>query len=164
MLYRLLVLFAATLAVGEVNYRSIPMNLQPIRNPLSFAGRTAVKPSSTVNLTWGDDSPSIEPLVSVNVDFKYPAVMLEDVGDALVNCYKRGDEFYVAVKFKNAEEFEEALRDWVAPFVLITNHWGGCDVDFERGYFVASSVKIHQDAMKIVANAQKSDPKAIASM
>ncbi|KAJ2906678.1 hypothetical protein MKZ38_000414 [Zalerion maritima] len=35
----------------------------------------------------------------------------------------------------------------LAPFVLLTNHWGGCDVDYEQGVFLASEVEVDGDAM-----------------
>lgn len=110
-------------------------------------------PVSNIALEYGSKN---EKLVSVSLAMKYPSVVLEEVDAvAAVDCAAES----VTVTFNTTAAFEQTSRHWQAldNFVMITNHAGDCDVENERGFFLVDTVSFDGTALKVVANAQKSD-------
>ncbi|KAJ0157995.1 hypothetical protein CTA2_12568 [Colletotrichum tanaceti] len=90
--------------------------------------------------------------IDMTLAFKNPAVVLEHV-DAVSAVVCSDDE--ITVSFSDADAFHKAVKDWSASssssssssstdggaggFILITNHLGNCDSEFERGFFLAGT-------------------------
>lgn len=135
------------------------MSLMPIStaNRFSTAGRNVV-PKKNLNLSW--QTPNNDSIVSVGMVMQNTAVALEEVDDVIaVDCTGNSS---VAITFNNTEAFNEAFATWGSlndSFVLITNHFGDCDAELERSFFVADSDNLasYDTNLTILISAEKSD-------
>ncbi|KAE8378042.1 hypothetical protein BDV26DRAFT_262400 [Aspergillus bertholletiae] len=92
--------------------------------------------------------------VNMNLELNHNTVVLEYI-DA-VDSVKCTDES-VIVAFKNAAGFETAMQSWSLEenLILITNHLGNCDAEFERGFFKVDQIVSNQSNLLITCNASK---------
>lgn len=135
------------------------MQLIPVSNAdrVHTAGRN-IAPAKDLNLAWRTaDNASI---VAVAMSMQHPAVVLEDIDDVTgVDCTGQAS---VAVTFRDADAFNEALTSWSGlndSFVMITNHLGDCDSELERSFFVADTDTLasYETNLTIIAKAEKKD-------
>lgn len=143
----------------EVAPSAEKLQLVPVTNVnrVPTAGRN-VTPKKNLSLAW--QTPGNDSLVSVGLTMQNSAVALEDVDDVIaVDCSGNSS---IAITFNNTEAFNEALTEWSAlndSFVMITNHFGDCDAELERSFFVADSdtLAAFDTNLTIIARAEKSD-------
>lgn len=128
-----------------------PIVSHPTFSSSSRTGSQGIRPSSSVTLSYGLDS-SVDTLVNVNLAMKYDTVLLEEADAITVSC----SENTVVISFEDQELLQEAQAEWKIPFVLITNHLAGCDVESERGMFLANELVVDEEGMKATVSAEKS--------
>ncbi|KAH7127528.1 hypothetical protein EDB81DRAFT_662736 [Dactylonectria macrodidyma] len=134
--------------------------LSPISNPdVDTSDIKNLVPATNVSLSWGSEGNSF---VNVSLEMNHPTVVLEDIGDIdSVDC----EAGSVSIVFSTKEAFDEAVEDWSddEEFVLVTNHLGDCDVDNERGIFLAKSITSDSAALTVVASGEKTDLNSTAA-
>jgi hypothetical protein len=115
-------------------------------------------PSTHITLNYGLDGVS---LVNVSLAMNYPAVLLEEV-NAVVNVACTASS--VTVTFADTQTFDKTVAEWngLDDFVLITNHLGACDVEYERGMFLVDFVAWDNAALTVTANAHKEEVAQVA--
>ncbi|OLN81031.1 hypothetical protein CCHL11_09995 [Colletotrichum chlorophyti] len=124
-----------------------PVNIVPATNISLYYSATEVEEQGSINMTLALNN---------------PAVVLEHV-DAVKTVVCGDDE--LTVSFSDSDAFDEAVKDWSESeegFILITNHLGNCDAEFERGFFLATGLKSNQDDLSITVAASKEELNNIA--
>lgn len=95
-----------------------------------------VVPQNHINLRYGLDDNA---LVEIALVMDRSTIVLEDVPSVQkVDCDLISKS--VLVTFNDAADFTAVTNQWSAledEFILITNHMGDCDTEFERGFFLA---------------------------
>ncbi|KAK2026579.1 hypothetical protein LX32DRAFT_665189 [Colletotrichum zoysiae] len=130
-----------------------PVNIVPAANvSLYYAGAA------------GGSADGTQGSIDMKLAFKNPAVVLEHV-DAVKAVVCADDELTVA--FSDAEAFGEAVRGWTASadeggFVLVTNHLGNCDAEFERGFFLATGLTADEGSLSVTVAASKEELASVA--
>lgn len=124
-----------------------PVNIVPAKNISLYYSATETEEQGSINMTLALNN---------------PAVVLEQV-DAVksVVC----DDNELTVSFSGSEAFEQAVKDWSESeegFILITNHMGNCDAEFERGFFMATGLTQSRDDLSITVAASKEELTNIA--
>lgn len=127
--------------------------------PITTANSTVqdAAPSTNITLNWASLNSS--QMVAVALAMNYSTIVLEDLAAVSnVEC----SESSVEVTFNETAEFNEAQTQWTEladEIVLITNHMGNCDVDFERGFFLADidSMVFSPSNMTVVMSAEKTN-------
>lgn len=101
--------------------------------------------------------------VNMNLNFPDDAVVLEHINS--IKAVECTDES-VIVSFNDLTGFETALGSWLEreSLILITNHLGNCDVEFERGFFKVDNLVPNQADLSITSNASKQQMDHIAGM
>jgi len=119
--------------------RHDPSNIQPSTNiSLHYASNTTSYSNSNINVTHA---------------LKVPSVVLENIASVVsVDCTSDS----VAVTFNDSSIFELSQRSWNAsePFIMVTNHLGDCDVELERGIFLATSLSWSNESLVCTASSQ----------
>jgi hypothetical protein len=85
---------------------------------------------------------------------KNPAVVLEHIETVIkVDCSPDS----LAVTFNNSAAFADALKNWdvEGDFILITNHMGDCDAEFERGFFLAKTITSSNLTITVAASKEE---------
>ncbi|KAK2041913.1 hypothetical protein LZ31DRAFT_501626 [Colletotrichum somersetense] len=126
-----------------------------------------IAPAANVSLYYAGaagESADTQGSIDMKLAFKNPAVVLEHV-DAVKAVVCADDELTVA--FSDAEAFGEAVKGWTASadeggFVLITNHLGNCDAEFERGFFLATGLMADEESLSVTVAASKEELANIA--
>ncbi|KAK2011539.1 hypothetical protein LZ32DRAFT_659541 [Colletotrichum eremochloae] len=120
-----------------------------------------IVPATNVSLYYAAAGESAEEQGSIDMTLALsnPAVVLEHV-DAIKAVVCADDELTVA--FSDADAFHNAVHNWTASsddggFILITNHLGNCDAEFERGFFLATGLTADEDAMSVTVAASKEE-------
>ncbi|KAF6825643.1 isoamyl alcohol [Colletotrichum plurivorum] len=137
--------FGPTVAPG-VNTKD-PVNIVPAKNISLYYSATETEEQGSINMTLALNN---------------PAVVLEQV-DAVKTVVCGDDE--LTVSFSDADAFDEAVKDWSESdegFILITNHLGNCDAEFERGFFLATGIQHNKDDLSITVAASKEELANIA--
>ncbi|KAI8228281.1 hypothetical protein K4K54_002349 [Colletotrichum sp. SAR 10_86] len=124
-----------------------PVNIVPAKNISLYYSATETEEQGSINMTLALNN---------------PAVVLEQV-DAVksVVC----DDNELTVSFSGSEAFDQAVKDWSESdegFILITNHMGNCDAEFERGFFMATGLTPSRDDLSITVAASKEELTNIA--
>ncbi|TQN67371.1 hypothetical protein CSHISOI_08068 [Colletotrichum shisoi] len=145
-----------------------PVNIVPAVN-VSLHYSAATKAAKTDTETDDEQQQQQQQQQQGSIDmtlaFKNPAVVLEHV-DAVsaVVCSDDG----LTVSFSDADAFLEAVKDWSESstdgggFVLITNHLGNCDAEFERGFFLATGLTSNQGSLSVTVAASREELADIA--
>ncbi|KAK1984727.1 hypothetical protein LZ30DRAFT_585594 [Colletotrichum cereale] len=145
-----------------------PLNIVPATNislHYGAAAAAAATPATGAMGAMGAESTETQGSIDMTLAFKNPAVVLEHV-EAVAAVVCADDELTVA--FSDADAFRSAVRDWTASadegggFVLITNHLGNCDAEFERGFFLATGLAADEDALSVTVAASKEELADIA--
>jgi hypothetical protein len=135
--------------------------LSPIPAPnVNIADPVHISPAQNVSLYYGLNSTADPSLVNITLSMNYPAIVLENIEPVIgVDCSNDS----VAVTFNNTDSFNDALQQWTLDgnLIMITNHMGDCDAEFERGFFLVDSVASNK-TNTIVATASKQQLDAIA--
>ncbi|KAJ4396214.1 hypothetical protein N0V93_000433 [Gnomoniopsis smithogilvyi] len=97
----------------------------------------------------------------VNITLTVPSAILLEAIESLTNVDCSADS--LTVSFNSTDSLDAAFAAWSAytDLVLITNHLGDCDTEYERGFFVAASFAVSDST--IVATAEKTNVTSIAS-
>lgn len=126
--------------------------------PVKVSPDGTFKPKLNVSLPYGQTEKSF---VNVDLSTSYASVLLESLSSLTsVDCSSDS----VSLTFDNAEDLESAYSEWSSHplLVLVTNHMGNCDTEFERGFFSASSYVSDESTLSLVASARKSNINDIA--
>jgi hypothetical protein len=132
--------------------------LGPVSNPsCDPSDLSNIVPKSNFTLHYGsNDTSTPGSNAQISVQMKVPSVILEDILSIhSVVCSDTG----VSISFNDLAGYEKSMKEWPASgdFVLITNHLGNCDTEFERGIFLAGGLVFDQKTLTIVATVEKSD-------
>lgn len=130
------------------------MTLTPI-NCTSPSDESPFAVQNNVTLPYGLDGTNY---VNITLTVK-SAVLLETI-ESLTGVECAADS--VSVSFNSTDNLDAAYAVWSAynNLVLITNHLGDCDSEYERGFFVAGSLAISDSTL--VASAEKANVTSIA--
>lgn len=99
-------------------------------------------------------SPPNDAVVNITLTTIYDGVLLEWIENlASVDCTSDS----VRLTFNDTDTLELAYNTWssYAELLLVTNHVGDCDTEFERGFFVSSSFEAFEANLTLVAGAMK---------
>lgn len=96
----------------------------------------------------------------VNITLTVASAVLLETIESLTSVDCAADS--VTVSFNSTDNLDAAFDAWSAysDLVLITNHMGDCDTEFERGFFVAGAFAIENSTL--VASAEKTNVTSIA--
>ena len=122
-----------------------------------------IVPQANVSLYYGSAKDEEPGSINMTLAMNTPTVVLEYVSAITnVDCSDDG----LSVTFNDTASFEKAMTEWsgLDDFVLITNHMGDCDAEFERGFFLATDVSAHAPTKTIVVTAAKEELVNIAGM
>lgn len=153
-LFPLLALLAGAVQ-GQTDTSTTNTTLVPVTTANSTLQDAA--PSRNITLNWASLNSS--QMVAVALAMNYSTIVLEDlVAISNVECSASS----VEVTFNDTAEFDHAQTQWVGlsdDIVLITNHMGNCDSDFERGFFLANMNSLMFDAsnMTVIVSAEKTN-------
>ncbi|KXJ86027.1 hypothetical protein Micbo1qcDRAFT_219866 [Microdochium bolleyi] len=156
----LLALLAGTALAGT--FQQDVTTLKPISRPKKLQVRAddaAVAPSKLVGLDYGMDT---TPMVHVDLDMQRPTVLLEDIASIkTVNCSADS----VTISFSTVDCFDAAVATWVdeGDLIFFTNHFGGCDLESERGVYLVNRVSGDKDTLTITAHSEKKDVASTAT-
>ncbi|WYZ45016.1 hypothetical protein EsH8_VIII_000332 [Colletotrichum jinshuiense] len=121
-----------------------------------------IVPAANISLYYSASETEEQGSINMTLAFNNPAVVLEYV-DAVKTVVCGDDE--LTVTFSDADAFDEAVKDWSESeegFILITNHLGNCDAEFERGFFLATGLQSDKGELSITVAASKEDLANIA--
>ncbi|KAG8169053.1 hypothetical protein KVR01_001802 [Diaporthe batatas] len=138
-------------AVSNVTLSPIPAPEKP----------DALVPQSNVTLDYGLDNGDLA-AVNVSLSTNYPTILLETISHlATVDCSPDS----VALTFDNAQDLDDAYTQWSShgKLLLITNHMGDCDTEFERGFFVAGTYTADTASLTLTATTEKTDINSASS-
>ncbi|KAI1499528.1 hypothetical protein F5X99DRAFT_430663 [Biscogniauxia marginata] len=155
-----LLAYLAILVSGALTTAADAPELSPIMAPSCDKARLDnLVLSNTINMHYGLNGTH---LATVTLDLDFPSVLLEQIGHiSAVQCRNHS----VTVLFDSPDVFERAKAEWPQDkdFILVTNHQGNCDVENERGIFLANGLNWDNATMKVVANAERKDVHSAAS-
>ncbi|OHE94079.1 hypothetical protein CORC01_10654 [Colletotrichum orchidophilum] len=122
-----------------------------------------IVPATNVSLYYAATDTQQQGSIDMKLALKNPAVVLDHV-DAVSNVVCGDDE--LTVSFSSADAFDKAVQGWSEAakdgFILITNHMGNCDAEFERGFFLATGLTSSKDALAVTVAASKEELTNIA--
>lgn len=128
------------------------VTLTPIPAP---AKPDCLVPQNNVTLDYGLTNSDLA-AVNVSLSTNYPTILLETISNlTTVDCSPDS----VAITFNNAQDLDDAYTQWSArgKLLLITNHMGDCDTEFERGFFVAGTYTADAASLTLTATTEKTD-------
>jgi hypothetical protein len=131
------------------------VTLTPIPAP---AKADCLVPQSNVTLNYGLNN-TAQAALNISLATNYPTILLETIANlTTVDCSSDS----VALTFSNAQELANAYAQWSAhdKLLLITNHMGDCDTEFERGFFVAGTYTADASSLTLTATTEKTDVNA----
>lgn len=130
------------------------MTLSPINCTIP-ADQNPFLAQSNVTLPYGVNNTNY-----VNITLTVPSAVLLEAIESLSSVDCAADS--VTVSFNSTDDLDAAFDAWsgYSSLVLITNHYGDCDTEYERGFFVADSFAIANSTL--VATAAKSNVTSIA--
>jgi hypothetical protein len=131
---------------------------EPILDPtVDLSNLTNVVPTSNITLNYWPVTPADNTsLISISLQMKHPAVLLEQIASiSNVDCSPSS----VSITFNETTAFTTTVAEWSTdtPFVLVTNHLGDCDAEFERGWFLVEGVSSDAGSLSIIATASRGD-------
>lgn len=112
-------------------------------------------PQSNVSLDYGLNNSDLA-AVNVTLSTNYPTILLETISNlTAVDCSSDS----VAITFTNVQDLNDAYTQWSSQdkLLLITNHMGDCDTEFERGFFLAGAYTTDTSSLTLTATAQKTN-------
>ncbi|KAI0602115.1 hypothetical protein F4775DRAFT_603714 [Biscogniauxia sp. FL1348] len=153
-----LLTFLALMASGVA---SMPApELIPVRAPnVDKAGLVNIAPSNILSMHYGLNNSQ---LANVTLHLDHPGIMLEEIDKvSKVEC---GNDS-IAITFTSPQAFEMTKEEWPGKgeLVFITNHQGDCDLENERGIFLANDIEWKNSTMQVMANAERKDVHSAAS-
>lgn len=130
------------------------MTLTPINSTTPSNGNPFT-PKSNVTLPYGLDDTNY-----VNITLTVASAVLLETIDSLAAVVCATDS--VTLSFNSTDSLDAAYSAWstYSDLVLITNHFGDCDTEYERSFFVAASFAISNSTL--VATAEKTAVRNIA--
>ncbi|KAJ0120183.1 isoamyl alcohol [Diaporthe amygdali] len=137
--------------VSNVTLSPIPVPLKP----------DCLVPQTNVSLDYGLNNTDLA-AVNVTLFTSYPTILLETISNlTAVDCSSDS----VAITFNNAQDLDEAYTQWSSheKLLLITNHMGDCDTEFERGFFVAGTYTTDTSSLSLTVTAEKTDVHNVSS-
>lgn len=108
-------------------------------------------PNTNLTLSYGLDATEY---VGVSLTTTSPGVLLETI-DSVTAADCSADS--VNLTFSSSETLNAAYAAWSSfeKLLLVTNHLGDCDSEFERGFFVAETWASDAATLSLLASAQK---------
>lgn len=128
------------------------VTLSPIPAP---AKPDCLVPQSNVTIDYGLNNTDLA-AVNITLSTNYPTILLETISN-LTNVDCSSDS--VAITFNDAEDLDDAYAQWSSheKLLLITNHMGDCDTEFERGFFVAGTYTADVASLTLTATTEKTN-------
>ncbi|KAI7788291.1 isoamyl alcohol [Diaporthe eres] len=137
--------------VSNVTLSPIPVPTKP----------DSLVPQTNVSLDYGLNNTDLA-AVNVTLSTNHPTILLETISNlTTVDCSSDS----VAITFNNAEDLNDAYTQWSSheKLLLITNHMGDCDTEFERGFFLAGTYTSDASSLTLTATAEKTDVNSASS-
>lgn len=131
------------------NVTLTPITLPPDAAP---TGLDSIVPQPNITLNYGLDNSSAT--VNVTLITNYDGVLLEAIANlSTVDCSSDS----VSITFTNAAYLAAAHTSWSSydKLLLVTNHVGDCDSEFDRGFFVSSTFQSFESNLTLIAGVQK---------
>lgn len=135
--------------------------LTPIADPDTDSALDSIVPSTGVTLFYGSADEQNSGLVNMTLSTNTVAVALEYIQSiAGVAC---ADDS-LTITFTTEDSFTSAISEWSLDetLLMITNHMGNCDTEFERGFFQVDSIQSDASTYTIVASAASANISSIA--
>lgn len=126
-------------------------------------GNTTTSSSSSSNSRLASEStPLTNAVVNITLTTTYDGVLLETI-ENLVSVVCSRDS--VSMTFNDTDTLDAAYSIWSSydEVLLVTNHVGLCDTEFERGFFVSSGFEAFASNLTLVAGAVKRNLSDVAS-
>ncbi len=128
----------------------------PVLNPdVNVHNISNVVPATNVTLLYAANT--TDAAVSVSHIMKYPSILLEEIASITdVTC----SATEVVFTFSNATVLAALEGAWEADdssFVLITNHFGNCDAELERGIFLTDDINCDSTTLVCTASGAMTD-------
>ena len=123
-------------------------------------------PSKNISLYYGSADEADHGAVHMVLDMLSDAVVLEYIESiAGVDCGSPDDDA-MTVFFNSTEALQEAVADWSdnENLIMITNHFGVCDQEFERGFFLVESLSPNEEDLSVKCVASRRQLSDIAGM
>lgn len=117
--------------------------------------------NSSTNFTTQTTAPTQPGTINMTLTMKHYVVALEYIQSiASVQC----SDDLLKVTFSDTEAFETAVNNWSLEeeLVMVTNHMGNCDSEFERGFFKVEGVTSDTRDLSISCTASKQQLESIA--
>lgn len=130
--------------------------------PVTSQPTDEIIPQANITLGYGQNDTSSDAVVNITLTTTYDGVLLESIESiTAVDCSSNG----VSLTFSDADTLASAYGSWSSfdLLLLVTNHMGDCDTEFERGFFVSSSYETFESNLTLVASASKKDLADVAS-
>lgn len=109
------------------------------------------KPCKNISLYYGSENKADTGAVKMDLTMLSDAVVLEYI-DTInqVDCGSPDDNA-MTIFFRSLKALRLAVEDWSNDqnLVMITNHFGSCDEEFERGFFVVEMLTPNEDDLSI---------------
>ncbi|POS72415.1 hypothetical protein DHEL01_v209196 [Diaporthe helianthi] len=152
---------AARQADDTVNSTVVSTNVT--LSPIPASGLLgSLVPKSNVTLDYGLVNNTDHATVNISLSTNFPTILLETISNlTTVDCSPDS----VALTFDNAQDLDDAYTQWSShdKLLLITNHLGDCDTEFERGFFVAGTFAADTASLTLTATAEKADINSVSS-
>lgn len=155
---------ATATATSNITLTPITLGDRPTTSALTPQPNITLPYGSTNNATAGSaallpagaaaSSPPNDAVVNITLTTIYDGVLLEGIENlASVDCTSDS----VRLTFNDTDTLQLAHDTWssYAELLLVTNHVGDCDTEFERGFFVSSSFEAVEADLTLVAGATK---------
>ncbi|KAG9233160.1 hypothetical protein BJ875DRAFT_379168 [Amylocarpus encephaloides] len=127
----------------------------PVPIPVDESNPVAqIEPCTKYTLPYASKTSAT--IVDVTNKMKYPTVLLETIQSLInVDCTPSS----VQLTFNDSSIFGTTQTTWAnqSEFVMITNHFGDCDEELERGFFLVNSVVFNALTLTVTAHSTKSN-------
>lgn len=124
------------------------------------------KPCKNISLYYGSENKADTGAVKMDLTMLSDAVVLEYI-DTInqVDCGSPDDNA-MTIFFRSLKALRLAVEDWSNDqnLVMITNHFGSCDEEFERGFFVVEMLTPNEDDLSIRCISSKKQLPDIAGL
>lgn len=152
--------FNAARQVSSTNLTAASnITLSPVIVNNTDSTTDSLAPQTDITLYYGVNSTDY---VNVTLTTDSSAILLESIS-SLTSVVCSTDA--VSMTFDNVGDLDTAYSTWSAydGLVLVTNHMGNCDPEFERGMFVTGGFTSYAANLTLVASAEKKSVADVAS-
>lgn len=138
----------------------------PTPNPdVDCSSSENFKPNRNVSFYYGSADVNDTGAIKMDLNMVSDAVVLEYIDTiAKVDCGNPDDD-KMTIFFNSTDALQMAVDDWTSDdgVIMITNHLGTCDEEFERGFFLVETITPNKEDMSLSCTASKKDLSSVAN-